>query len=178
MCADTNTVKIEVWIWWEIGAKYNDCDRSWIAIKCIHFFIYRTIEIAVIQNCYRGHKNYYRYCPRRWRVLERFWSSFLRNRNWALISHQFYSSIFTVFSLAHRFTIYIQPESLLSGRSNGYIFIQNGALLKEMWAGWIQIMLCKFKLHCYLFCSASFAPVLRSVSVWRSLIRRLQPFTH
>ena len=39
-------------------------------------------------------------------------------------------------------------------------------------------MLCKFKLHCYLFCSASFAPVLRSVSVWHSLIRRLQPFTH
>ena len=39
-------------------------------------------------------------------------------------------------------------------------------------------MLCKFKLHCYLFCSASFATVLRSVSVWHSLIRRLQPFTH
>ena len=89
MRANTNTVKIEEWNWWEIGAKYNDCDRSWIAIKRIHFFVYRTIEIVVIQNCYRGQKNYYRYCPRRWRVLERFWSSFLRNRNyWLLVRNR------------------------------------------------------------------------------------------
>ena len=81
MRANTNTVKIEVWIWWEIGAEYNDCDRSWIAIKRIHFFVYRTIEIVVIQNCYRGQKNYYCYCPRRWHVLERFCPSYLRNRN-------------------------------------------------------------------------------------------------
>ena len=66
------------------------------------------------------------------------------------------------------FTIYTQSESLLWGKSDGYIFIQNGPLLQELWAGWVRMTLRKFKLHCYPFRNASFAPVLRSVSVQRS----------
>ena len=66
------------------------------------------------------------------------------------------------------FTIYTQSESLLLGKSNGYIFIQNGPLLQELWAGWIRMTLLQFKLRCYPFRNASFAPVLRSVSVQRS----------
>ena len=88
----------------------------------------------------------------------------------APISHQIHTSIFTVFVLARMFTIYIQSESLLWGKSNGYIFIENGPLLQELWAGWIRMTLSQFKLRSYSFCSASFTPVLHSVSVRRSVI--------
>ena len=53
------------------------------------------------------------------------------------------------------FTIYTQSEILLWGLSNGDILIRNGVLLQELWAGWIRMTLCKFKLRCYPFCSAS-----------------------
>ena len=87
----------------------------------------------------------------------------------APISHQSHFSIFTAFVLARMSTIYIQLESLLQGLSNCRIFIQIGALLHELWAGWIRMTLFEFKLCSYLFCSASFTPVLHSVSVRRSV---------
>ena len=125
-----------------------------------------AIAIVVFLSPITISNNNYFLCPI-YRKCIRLMAIQLRSQSLYLapISHQFHSSIFTVFVLARMFTIYIQSESLVWGRSNGHIFIWNGALLQELWAGWIRMTLCKFKLRHYSFCSASFAPVLRSVPV-------------
>ena len=74
----------------------------------------------------------------------------------APISHQSHFPIFTAFVLACMSTIYIQLESFLQGLSNCRIFIQIGALLHELWVGWIRMTLFEFKLRSYSFCNASF----------------------